>query len=107
MHLLHRGYLFTANRETRRQEREVERFDKRNLNVPFTLQVDICQTNDEQILILNIQTRARDGTMELASLVWEIVVPTCSYRMGVQVIFFQVVFFANLSHSLVRKWAWV
>ena len=37
--------------------------------------------------------------MELASLVWEIVVPTCSYRMGVQVIFFQVVFFANLSHS--------
>ena len=35
--------------------------------------------------------------MELASLVWEIVVPTCSYRMGVQVIFFQVVFFANHS----------
>ena len=51
MHLLHRGYLFTANRETRRQEREVERFDKRNLNVPFTLQVDLCQTNDEQIVI--------------------------------------------------------
>ena len=47
----HRGYLFTANRETRRQEREVERFDKRNLNVPFTLQVDICQTNDEHIVI--------------------------------------------------------
>ena len=37
--------------------------------------------------------------MELASLVWEIVVPTCSYRMGVQVIFFQVVFFADLNHS--------
>ena len=64
----HRGYLFTANRETRRQEREVERFDKRNLNVPFTL-----------------QTRTRDGTMDLSSLVWEVVVPTCSYRMGVQV----------------------
>ena len=51
MHHDHRGYLFTANRETRRQEREVERFDKRNLNVPFTLQVDLCQTNDEQIVI--------------------------------------------------------
>ena len=47
----HRGYLFTANRETRRQEREVERFDKRNLNVPFTLQVDICQTNDGHLVI--------------------------------------------------------
>ena len=64
----HRGYLFTASRETRRQEREVERFDKRNLNVPFTL-----------------QTRTRDGSMDLSSLVWEVVVPTCSYRMGVQV----------------------
>lgn len=63
----HRGYLFTASRETRRQEREVERFDKRNLNVPFTL-----------------QTRTRDGSMDLSSLVWEVVVPTCSYRMGVQ-----------------------
>ena len=37
--------------------------------------------------------------MELASLVWEIVVPTCSYRMGVQVIFFPGSFFANLSHA--------
>jgi hypothetical protein len=45
----------------------MEIFDKRNLNVPFTL-----------------QTRTRDGSMDLSSLVWEVVVPTCSYRMGVQ-----------------------
>jgi len=63
----HHGYLYTGERASGRMAREVDKFDRRDLNAPFTL-----------------QTRSRDGEAARSSLVWEVVVPTCSYRMGVQ-----------------------
>ena len=64
----HHGYLYTGERGSGRMAREVDKFDRRDTNAPFTL-----------------QTRSKDGQASLSSMVWEVVVPTCSYRMGVQV----------------------
>lgn len=63
----HHGYLYTGERGSGRMAREVDKFDRRDTNAPFTL-----------------QTRSKDGQASLSSMVWEVVVPTCSYRMGVQ-----------------------
>jgi len=63
----HHGYLFTGDRQTGKMAREIEKFTKRGKNVPFTLQ---CRT--------------KDGSAKLSQMVWEVVVPTCSYRMGVK-----------------------
>lgn len=59
----HRGYLFTADKETRKPVKELEKFSRSSDPSPFTLQT-------------------KDGTKP-SRRVWEVVVPTCSYRMGV------------------------
>jgi len=63
----HHGFLFTGDRQTGKMARTIEKFDKRDENAPFTL-----------------QCRSKDGTGTPSKLVWEVVVPTCSYRMGVK-----------------------
>lgn len=61
----HHGYLFTANRQSRKLARDVEKFSSQVDNTPLALQT-------------------RDSDHQPSSLVWEVVVPTCSYRMGVK-----------------------
>ncbi|XP_023339559.1 cell division control protein 1 [Eurytemora carolleeae] len=65
----HRGSLFTGSRKSLNHEKKMEFFSAKNDITP-----------------VKIQTRHMnlDGTVEMAENMSEIVVPTCSYRMGVQ-----------------------
>ena len=67
----HRGYLFTADRESRHIKGDVRRFSKAD-----TEPVEIITRTD-----MGDDTEL--GIGKLSSDVWEIVVPTTSYRMGV------------------------
>jgi len=61
----HTGYLFTAERESRKPVGNIARFRRSSDPAPFTMQT-------------------KDSDTTLSSKVWEVVVPTCSYRMGVR-----------------------
>jgi len=65
----HRGYLYTGKRESLKFDKTVEMFSK-----------------SEDITPLKITTRREkpDGSIEMSDTMSEVVVPTCSYRMGVK-----------------------
>ena len=65
----HSGYMFTADRQSRKLSRDILRFSK-NEKTPVELETRIAADPEMGI-----------GT--LTEMVWEVVVPTCSYRMGV------------------------
>ena len=65
----HSGYMFTADRQSRKLSRDILRFSKKE-KTPVELQTRIAADPEMGI-----------GT--LTEMVWEVVVPTCSYRMGV------------------------
>jgi len=65
----HAGYLFTANRQSRKLSGGVQRFSKQD-NTPIEIQTRV--TPDPEV-----------GIGTLTEMVSEVVVPTCSYRMGV------------------------
>ena len=62
--------MFTGNRKSLNHEKKMEYFSFKDDITPVKIQTR--QTNS-------------DGTVEMAENMSEIVVPTCSYRMGVQV----------------------
>ena len=65
----HAGYLFTADRQSRKLSGAVQRFSKKD-KTPLELQTRV--TADPEM-----------GIGTLTEMVSEVVVPTCSYRMGV------------------------
>jgi len=65
----HAGYLFTADRQSRKLYGDIQRFSKKD-NTPLEIQTRV--TADPEM-----------GIGTLTDMVWEVVVPTCSYRMGV------------------------
>jgi len=65
----HAGYMFTADRQSRKMTRDIIRFRKKE-NAPIEFETRI--TADPEM-----------GIGTLTEMVWEMVVPTCSYRMGV------------------------
>ena len=62
--------------------RDIEKFDKRNLNAPFSLQ-SRSRDDGEASLSDRVREAVCDSWQQRVQ-VWEVVVPTCSYRMGVQ-----------------------
>ena len=67
----HRGYLFTADRESRHIKGDVRRF-RRSDKKPVEIVTRTDMGDDTEL-----------GVGKLSSDAWEIVVPTTSYRMGV------------------------
>jgi len=65
----HRGYFFTGKRQSLKTDKEIAMFNKY-----------------DDITPLKIKTRTNkpDGVVEMSATMSEIVVPTCSYRMGVK-----------------------